>query len=122
VPILAAVAEATLTPDLVLDYLGELSTDIRAGVLLDSDGATAAASDNEGEQLGPLVAELFDDAAAAALPSETISQVEVTTVVGGVFAVRDSRWTLAVVTGRYALPSLMFYDLRSVLGDLAGAT
>lgn len=118
-PILATVAEATLTPDLVLDYLGELSTDIQAGVLLDSEGVTVAASGEEGDQLGPLVTGLFHNAAAAALPSETISQVEVTTPAGGVFAVRDSRWTLAVVTGRYALPSLMFYDLRAVLGDLA---
>ena len=34
------------------------------------------------------------------------------------FAVRGEGWTLGVVAGRSALPSLMFYDLRSVLSDL----
>jgi hypothetical protein len=44
--------------------------------------------------------------------------VEVTTQRGAVFCVRDGDFTLAVVTGRFALPSLMFYDLRHVLDDL----
>jgi hypothetical protein len=34
--------------------------------------------------------------------------------------IRDERWTVGVVTGRFALSSLMFYDLRRVLGDLEG--
>ena len=41
---------------------------------------------------------------------------------GAVFCVRDERFTLAVVTGRFALPSLVFYDLRHVLGDLDPAS
>ncbi len=32
--------------------------------------------------------------------------------------VRAEGWTIAVVAGRFALPSLMFYDLRAVLSDL----
>ena len=35
------------------------------------------------------------------------------------FAVRERGWTLAVVAGRFALSSLMFYDLRMVIRDLA---
>jgi hypothetical protein len=34
--------------------------------------------------------------------------------------VRDERWIIAVVAGRFALSSLMFYDLRAVLDDLEG--
>jgi hypothetical protein len=34
------------------------------------------------------------------------------------FAVRGSDWTLAVVSGRKPLASLMFYDLRNVVSDL----
>jgi hypothetical protein len=34
------------------------------------------------------------------------------------FAVRAEGWTIAVVAGRFALPSLMFYDLNAVLSDL----
>jgi hypothetical protein len=32
--------------------------------------------------------------------------------------VRDDHWMVGVVTGRFALSSLMFYDLRRVAEDL----
>jgi hypothetical protein len=101
----ATVAEAALTPELALQYLGEISTDIKASVLIASDGSTAVTSrpGEAGDQLPALTAELFERASTGD---------------GGVFAVRNERWTVAVVTGRFALSSLMFYDLRSVLGDL----
>jgi hypothetical protein len=35
--------------------------------------------------------------------------------------VRDDAWTIGVVTGRLALPSLVFYDLRHVVADLGEA-
>jgi predicted regulator of Ras-like GTPase activity (Roadblock/LC7/MglB family) len=111
-------AAPALTPELALEYLGELSTDIKASVLLAADGSTAAASasGDAGDQLPALTAELF--ARADAADGEPVAQVEVSTGDGGVFAVRSESWTVAVVTGRFALSSLMFYDLRSVLGDL----
>jgi hypothetical protein len=37
-----------------------------------------------------------------------------------VFAARSERHALVVVVGRLALPSLIRYDLRIVLADLAG--
>ena len=116
-------AEPALTPELALDYLDELSTDIRAGVLLDEAGAVAAnhrGDDARADRLRQLVAELFEAAEEAAAPEEA-AQVEVAVADGTVFAVREGGWTLAVVTGRYTLSSLMFYDLRSVLRDLDGA-
>jgi predicted regulator of Ras-like GTPase activity (Roadblock/LC7/MglB family) len=114
----ATVAEAALTPELALQYLGELSTDIKASVLLASDGSIAVTSrpGEAGDQLPALTAELFER--ADAVDGDPVSQVEVSTGDGGVFAVRNERWTVAVVTGRFALSSLMFYDLRSVLDDL----
>src|SRR5919199_1915722 len=60
----------TLTPQLALDYLRELSADIRTGA---------------------------------------------------VFAARSPSHGLVVVCGRLALPSLIRYDLRLVLADLAGS-
>jgi hypothetical protein len=115
------VAGPALTPALALDYLAELSTDIRAGVLLDDAGELAAAwdkDDERGARVRELVTELLErvDGAAAGDPPV---QVEVSTATGGVFCVRDANWTLAVVTGRFALSSLMFYDLRKVLEDLS---
>ncbi|MEX2194468.1 MAG: hypothetical protein WD844_04205 [Thermoleophilaceae bacterium] len=108
-------ADAAQTPELALRYLGELSTDIQAVVILDRAGALAAATeDDEGRagRMRELVTELFEHA------GESACQVEVTTTEGGVFAVREHGWTIAVVTGRFALPSLTFFDLRSVLSDL----
>jgi hypothetical protein len=111
---------AALTPELALDYLGELSTDIKASVVAASDGRTAAASKpgEAGDRLRELTQQLFEHADAA--DERPVTQIEISTGDGGVYAVRDERWTVSVVTGRFALSSLMFYDLRSVLGDLEG--
>jgi hypothetical protein len=109
------VSDAPLTPDLALAYLGELSTDIRAAVVLDGDGAVAAQSgfdEADSDQVRERVAKLFEQAGS--------DQLEVVLPEGSVYAVRDHGWTLAVVTGRFALSSLMFYDLRMVLRDMAG--
>jgi predicted regulator of Ras-like GTPase activity (Roadblock/LC7/MglB family) len=116
----ATVAAPALTPELALQYLGELSTDIKASVVMSVDGRTAAASKpgEPGDRLRELTKQLFERADAA--DSQAVTQVEVSTGDGAVYAVRDDRWTIGVVTGRYALSSLMFYDLRAVLGDLDG--
>jgi hypothetical protein len=116
------VADSALTPERALDYLRELSTDIRAAVLLDGDGGVAADREVDGaDDVAGLVNELFERGDDAAGGKGRAAQVEVTLPTEAVFAVRDAAWTLAVVTDRDALPSLMFYDLRSVIGDLAGA-
>jgi hypothetical protein len=117
------VSDRAFTPELALAYLGELSTDIRAAALLDSSGALAASSgvpDGRAGQLGDLLAQLFDEATAAG--GEAPSQIEISLPEGVVFAVRENGWTLGVVAGRYALSSLMFYDLRMVIRDLDGVT
>ena len=124
--IVTAVPDSTLTPELALRYLDELSTDIRAAVLLDSAGRVAAAhavqGDPPADKLGQLAGQLFERAeeAAGSLGSfdGPVAQVEATTAEGAVFAVRAEGWTIAVVAGKFALPSLMFYDLRAVLSDL----
>jgi hypothetical protein len=116
------VAGPALTPALALDYLDELSTDIRAAVVLDGGGELAASSWDDDERAGrmrELVGELLARAAAVA-PDAGVDQVEVTTADGSVFAVRGSDWTVAVVAGRKPLSSLMFYDLRRVVSDLGG--
>jgi predicted regulator of Ras-like GTPase activity (Roadblock/LC7/MglB family) len=114
----ATVSASGLTPELALQYLSELSTDIKASVIVSADGKPAAASKpgELGDRLSELTAQLFER--ADGVDSQAVTQVEVTTGDGGVYAVRDERWTVGVVTGRFALSSLMFYDLRNVLGDL----
>ena len=108
------VSGPALTPDLALDYLGELSTDIRAALVVDSTGAVAAVTGDDrerGERMRDLAGQLLDAASEG-------DQVEVVTTEGSVFAVRGDSWTVAVVAGRQPLASLMFYDLRNVVRDL----
>jgi len=102
-------APTPLTPALALDYLRELSADIRAGVVLDPSGALLAGPDDLAEPARDLV-----EAAGAA------REVHVANADGNVFAARSERHTVVVVCGRFALPSLIRYDLRLVLADLAG--
>ena len=118
-------AGPALTPELALEYLGELSTDIRAGVLLDSGGGLAASWENDAEKgarVRDLVAQLLEQADRAQGGGDgPVPQLEVSTPRGSVFCVRDDDWTIAVVSGRVALSSLMFLDLRRVLLDLGAA-
>jgi hypothetical protein len=101
---------AALTPALALDYLRELSADIRTGVVLDADGALLAGP----EALAEPARDLFAGAGEAA-------EMQIVTRDGDVFAARSNRHRIAVVTGRFALPSLIRYDLKLVLADLEGA-
>jgi hypothetical protein len=114
-------AEPVLTPSLALDYLNELSTDIRAAAVLDGHGELAAHSgdsEERAQRMRRLVLDLLESAGRAVPGVEDVPEVEVTTPNGGVFAVSENGWTIAVVTGRYALSSLMLYDLRRVAEDL----
>jgi hypothetical protein len=97
-----------LTPPLALDYLRELSADIRAGVVLGADGALLAGSSELAEPARDLLAAAGDAA-----------DLHVTTAEGAVFAARDERHAIVIAAGRLALPSLARYDLRMVLADLA---
>jgi len=102
--------DATLTPDRVADFIEGLSADVVACVLLDEDGGLAAVDDahaDRGEELAKLAKELLDRAEAP--------QVEVSTGAGVVYALRDGAWTLVAVTGRFALSSLMFFDMRKAI-------
>lgn len=120
---MAKVQDPALTPELALAYLGELSTDIRAAAVLGEDDSVAAHTgfeNGDAEQIGDLVGRLFEHAKEAAADGPPPAQVEVSVPDGVVFALRDHGWTLAVVAGRYALSSLMFFDLRMVARDLAG--
>jgi hypothetical protein len=98
-----------LTPELALDYLRELSADVRAGVVLAADGRRLAGPEALAEPARQLL---------AALPSA--DEAEVATGDGIVFAARSSRHAVVLVCGRLALGALHRYDLRRVLGDLDG--
>jgi hypothetical protein len=94
------------TPDLALDYLAELSTDIRAGVVLGNDGELLAGEEEVAASARDLLA------------ATTAAEIEVQTERGAVFAIRDDRVSIIVVARRSALSSLVMHDLRMALNDL----
>lgn len=100
---------AALTPELALEYLAQLSTDIRASVVLEAEGERLAGD--------PALAE----AARGLLAAARADQAEVQTSRGAVYAARSSSFAVAVVTGRFALPALVRYDVGRVLIDLEPA-
>jgi hypothetical protein len=83
--------------------------------LLGADGrlvSVDAAHEAEGEALADLAKQLLQRAGT--------DQLEVSTGAGIVYALRLGDWTLAVVAGRFALSSLVFFDMRQALAELAG--
>jgi hypothetical protein len=99
--------EAALSPQHALDYLGELSTDILAAAVLDSSGACVAGDSD----LAHRARELLGDA------GEPV--VEAPGVGGRVFVARGRAHSVAVLTGRFALPALVRHDICQALDDLA---
>jgi hypothetical protein len=99
-----------------LAFLTEMSPDLRGGAILDSSGAVLAASDEPArwrEDAAKLL-EVADRAGA-----EPVEQVHIATEQGEVFALRHAGLTAVAVTDRFALASLLFFDMRAVLRDLA---
>src|SRR3954452_19577741 len=99
---------AALTPELAVDYLRELSADIREVAILTAAGK-------------PLAGEPEVAAAAKALltAAPDAAEIEVATAGGAVHAARSPEHAVVAVCGRFALPALIRYDLKVVLGELA---
>src|SRR5690349_7347870 len=99
-----------------LAYLNEMSPDLRGGAILSTDGAVLAASGDSSrwrDDVGELLA------VADRAEGEPIEQLHIATEQGEVFALRHAGLTAVAVTDRLALASLLFFDMRSVLRDLA---
>jgi hypothetical protein len=99
-----------------LAYLTEMSPDLRAGAILEAGGSVLAAS-NRPERWRDDVATLLEVADGAG--GEEVDQAHIATEQGEVFAVRHAGLTAIAVTDRFALASLLFFDMRAVLRDLS---
>lgn len=97
-----------LTPELAVDYLRELSADIRAAAVLTPAGEALAGAP-----------ELADPARELLAAAPDAVELQVVTGDGTVYASRSDHHAIVVVCGRFALPSLIRYDLKVVLGELA---
>jgi predicted regulator of Ras-like GTPase activity (Roadblock/LC7/MglB family) len=100
-----------------LAFLAEMSPDLRGAAILGAQGEVLAAT-AEDERWREDAAALFA-AADGAGSGEPVEQVHVGTEQGEVFALRHQGLAAVVVTDRFALASLMFFDMRSTLRDLA---
>ncbi|MDA0138409.1 hypothetical protein [Solirubrobacter deserti] len=96
---------SSLTPDLALAYVRELSADVRAGIVLDPVTGEVLAGD---PRLAEPARELFagHPHARELHGSESGAQV---------FAIRDGHRALVVLTGPHALPGPIRRDLRTAL-------
>lgn len=99
-----------------LAFLTEMSPDLRGGAILDSEGGVLAASGHRDRWREDAAALL--DVADRAGP-EPVEQLHIATEQGEVFALRHAGLAAVAVTDRFALSSLLFFDMRSVLRDLA---
>jgi hypothetical protein len=97
-----------------LDYLMELSPEMRGGAILEADTVLAATGDEA--DWGDSAAALL---AAADADGESAEQVHVATEAGEVFVLREGNLTAVAVTERFVLASLMAFDMRATLRDLA---
>lgn len=98
-----------LTPALALDYLRELSADIRAAIVLGAGGERLAGP----EALAAPARALLEAAAGA-------PEIRAATSNGTVLAARDERHAVVIACGRHVLPGLARHDLRTVLAALGG--
>ncbi len=99
-----------------LAFLAEMSLDLRGAAILDSAGSVLASS-ADSERWREDAATLFEIADRAG--DEPVEQIHVGTEQGEVFALRHAGLTAVAVTERFALASLTFFDMRSLLRDLA---
>jgi hypothetical protein len=97
-----------------LDRLMELSPEMRGGAILAGEQVLAASPEG-GEWAG--AATLLLDAAGS--DGKAAEQVHVATSAGEVFALRDGELAAVAVTERFVLASLMAFDMRATLRDLA---
>jgi hypothetical protein len=113
----AAEAPTAAAAEAALAFLTEMSVDLRGAAILGSGGEVLAATAEPGrwqEDAANLLA------VADSAEGEPVEQVHVATEQGEVFALRHRGLAAVAVTERFALASLMLFDLRSILRDLAG--
>jgi len=99
-----------------LAYLTEMSLDLRGAAILGPGGEVLAAS-SDPERWRDDAAALFEVADRAG--GEPVEQIHIGAEQGEVFALRHAGLAAVAVTERFALASLTFFDMRSLLRELA---
>lgn len=102
-----------------LEFLAEMSPDLRGAAILGPGGEVLAATGGEPERWREDAAALF--AAADGAERAPVEQVHIATEQGEVFAIRNAGLAAVSVTDRFALASLLLFDMRSMLRELAAS-
>jgi hypothetical protein len=113
----ATTAPSEESAEAALAFLTEMSPDLRGAAILGSKGEVLAATGEEPERWGEDTAALL--AAADAAEEAPVEQVHIATEQGEVFAIRNEGLAAVAVSERFALASLMLFDMRSMLRQLA---
>jgi predicted regulator of Ras-like GTPase activity (Roadblock/LC7/MglB family) len=116
VPDAATTAPAPADAEAALAFLTEMSPDLRGGAILTVDGTVLAAS---GESAGWANEAVNLLKVADRAGDGPIEQAHVATQSGEVYALRAHGFAAVVVTERFTLSSLTFFDMRSALRELA---
>jgi predicted regulator of Ras-like GTPase activity (Roadblock/LC7/MglB family) len=103
-------------------HLMELSAEVRGCAVLDAAGAAPAASGDPARWAAAAAAFLgaADAAAGGTGRPGRAAQAHVGTEDGEAFAVRHGDLAMVAVTERFTLASLVLFDMRTILRDLAG--
>jgi predicted regulator of Ras-like GTPase activity (Roadblock/LC7/MglB family) len=106
-----------------LAELMELSTQIRAAVVLVSDGAAVASSsdDEAAAALASAARELVASAADLGAEGRDVTRVEVELEEGAIFVVREGEHIVVATTGPNPTSGLVVYDLRTCARAIAPA-
>jgi hypothetical protein len=116
---MAPVDAPTLTDaDETVGYLLEISPEMRGCTILSAGGDVLAASGNP-ESWGEAARDLI--AAADAARSEPVAHAHIATGDGEAFCVREGGLAAVAVAERFTLSSLMIFDMRNALRQLAAA-
>lgn len=113
----AATVPSSESAEAALAFLAEMSPDLRGAAVLGPDGAVLAATGEEPERWAADAKALF--AVADAAEGVPVEQVHIATEQGEVFAIRNEGLAAISVTDRFALASLLLFDMRSLLRELA---
>ena len=115
----ATTAPSEESAEAALAFLAEMSPDLRGAAIVGPSGEVLAATGEGPERWREDVAALL--AAADAAEEVPAEQVHIATEQGEVFAIRNEGLAAVAVTERFALASLLLFDMRSMLRELASA-
>jgi predicted regulator of Ras-like GTPase activity (Roadblock/LC7/MglB family) len=113
----AVFAPSEESAEAALAFLTEMSPDLRGAAILGPSGEVLAAGGEEPGRWGEDAAALL--AAADAAEETPVEQVHIATEQGEVFAIRNAELAAVAVTDRFALASLLLFDMRSMLRQLS---